>query len=184
MNEGLISQRYAKALYEYALQLNEEETLYSRLQILSKELQTIPQMKDILYNPMISFNDKTLLLNEATGKSPEQSYLSFVNLILENRREKSILQIALSYQSLYRKKKNIRVVSLISAEELQPDFVARICKDVTDQTHGTVEFSNHIDQSLEGGFIFQLNDLRLDASVKNQLERIRRQFLQKNKTIV
>lgn len=184
MNEGLISRRYAKALYEYAVPLNEEEALYKRLQILSKELQTIPQLKAVLYNPMIPSNEKAILLNEATGKSPEQSYESFVRLILENRREKFILQIALSYQSLYRKKKNIRVISLISTEELQPGFISRIRKDVTDETLGTVEFSNRIDPSLEGGFIFQLNDLRLDASVKNQLERVRRQFLQKNKTIV
>lgn len=184
MNEGLISRRYAKALYEYVVPLKEEEALYKRLQVLSKQLQTIPQLKEVLYNPMISSNEKAILLNEATGKSPEQSYVSLVRLILDNRREKYILQIALSYQSLYRKKKNIRVVSLISAEELQPEFLSRVRKDITDLTHGTVEFSNLIDSSLEGGFIFQLDDLRLDASVKNQLERIRRQFLQKNKTIV
>ncbi|MDR2917949.1 MAG: F0F1 ATP synthase subunit delta [Tannerella sp.] len=184
MNEGLISRRYAKALYEYAVTLKEEEALYKRLQVLSTQLQTIPQLKEVLYNPMISSNEKATLLNEATGKSPEQSYVSFVRLVLENRREKSILHIALSYQSLYRKKKNIRVVSLISTEELQPGVISRIRKDVTDETLGTVEFTNRIDPSLEGGFIFQLNDLRLDASVKNQLERVRRQFLQKNKTIV
>lgn len=184
MNEGLISQRYAKALYEYAVPLHEEKALYERLQTLSRELQTIPQLKEVLYNPMISSGEKTSLLNKATGPAPEQSYLSFVRLILANRREKSVLQIALSYQSVYRKKKNIRVVNLISAEGLEPVFLSRICKDVTDLTHGTVEFSNHADPSLGGGFIFQLDDLRLDASVKNQLERIRRQFLQKNKTIV
>lgn len=184
MNEGLISQRYAKALYAYAMQLGEEDALYQRMQILGNQLQGMPALKDALNNPMVSPDEKAALLTSAAGDSPEQSYVSFIRLILDNHREKSLLPITLSYQSLYRKKKNIRIVKLVSAEELQPDFLSRVYKDVADQTHGTVEFSNHIDPSIGGGFIFQLDDLRLDASVKNQLERIRRQFLQKNKTIV
>lgn len=184
MNEGLISQRYAKALYEYAVTLQQEDALYHRMQILNQQLLSIPHLREVLDNPMVSFNEKTSLLNKAAGEHPEQSYLDSIRLVLNNRREKYLQKIALSYQMLYRKKKNIRMVNLISAREIQPDILSRIREDVIERTRGTVIFSTHIDPAIEGGVIFQLDDYRLNASVKNQLERIRRQFIQKNKTIV
>jgi len=184
MNEGLVSQRYAKALYEYAATMQQEEALYRRMQVLNHHLLVIPRLKEVLDNPVISLNEKMNLLNVATGEKPEQSYLDFIRLVLKNRREKYLQKIALGYQTLYRRKKNIRVVSLISAREIQPEILSRIREDVVERTHGTVQFSTHIDPAIEGGLIFQLDDYRIDASVKNQLERIRRQFIQRNKTIM
>jgi len=184
MNEGLISRRYAKALYEYAAEMRQESALYQRMQILSQHLQTLPRLKEVLDNPMVSLKEKMILLNGATGEKPEQSYLDFIRLILTNHREKDLQKIALSYQTLYRKKKNIRIVSLISAREIRPEILSRIREDVIKRMRGTVQFSTRIDPGIDGGIIFQLDDYRLDASVKNQLERIRRQFIQKNKTIM
>jgi F-type H+-transporting ATPase subunit delta len=181
---GLISKRYAKAIYAYAVQRGEEDAFYQRMQTLMRNLRAIPLLRETLCNPVVSLTEKAQLLEEAAGKRPEQSYLDFVRLVLTNRREKSLQQIALSYLTLYREQKNISVIHLVSAGEIHPDMLSRIQEDVVKRTHGKVEFSNHIDPSLEGGFIFQWDDLRLDASLSNQLLQVRKQFLQQNKTIL
>ena len=41
-----------------------------------------------------------------------------------------------------------------------------------------------VDPSLIGGFVLDLEDYRLDASVSRQIEDIRRQLVQKNNRIV
>ncbi|MDR0348860.1 MAG: F0F1 ATP synthase subunit delta [Tannerella sp.] len=183
MNEGLISRRYAKALYEYAATRQQEDGLYHRMQLLNHHLSTMPRLKGALDNPAVSLKEKISLLHNAAGGNPEQSYLDFIRLVLANRREKYLQKMTLSYQTLYRKKKNIRMVSLVSAREIQPEILSRIHKDVVESTHGTVRFSTQTDPAIEGGFIFRLDDYRLDASVRNQLEKIRRQFIHKNRTI-
>ena len=44
--------------------------------------------------------------------------------------------------------------------------------------------SFEVDPSLIGGFVVQVGDYLLDASVRNQIETIRRQFVVQNNRIV
>ena len=37
---------------------------------------------------------------------------------------------------------------------------------------------------LIGGFIFTINDLRIDASIRRQLDTLKKQFIEKNRRIV
>jgi len=184
MNEGLISKRYAKALYEHASEMHEETLLYHRMQILSVVWRKMPDLKNSLKSPMVSTENKIRLLTNATGKNAEQSYLDFVDLVVNNHRLESLYMIALSYQMIYRQKKHISVVHLVSAKQLPYKALERIRLFTEQTTHGKVEFSNRIDPAIIGGFIFHLNDLRVDASVKGQLDRVSRQLAQINKSII
>jgi F-type H+-transporting ATPase subunit delta len=47
-----------------------------------------------------------------------------------------------------------------------------------------VHLEEKVDDSLIGGFVFELDGLRLDASVERQLERLRSQLVEKNNRIV
>jgi F-type H+-transporting ATPase subunit delta len=177
MNEGLISRRYAKALYEYADERGEQDAFYQRMLTLATVMTEIPRLRDTLTSPMVADHYKRDLLEEATGKDPEQTYRDFVRLILTNRREASLQDIALSYADLYRREKNICTVRITSAQKLTDEALARFRRRVEGRTHGTVEFSNVIDPTIGGGFIFQMGDTRLDASVKGQLDRLRRKLM-------
>ncbi|MBR4037690.1 MAG: F0F1 ATP synthase subunit delta, partial [Tidjanibacter sp.] len=55
---------------------------------------------------------------------------------------------------------------------------------VEERTGGVAEINTHILPSIEGGFVLQVDDLLLDASLKGQLEKIRKELLRKNKTLV
>jgi F-type H+-transporting ATPase subunit delta len=184
MNQGLISKRYAKALYEHASDMGEETLLYHRMETLAALWRKMPDLKSSLKSPMVPLRDKMDILKNATGKHAEQSYLDFVDLVFTNHRTGSVLMIALSYQLIYRQKKHISVVHLVSAQKLPHKAMERIRLFTEQTTHGKVEFSNRIDPSLDGGFIFHLDDLRVDASVKGQLDRIARRLAQINKSII
>jgi F-type H+-transporting ATPase subunit delta len=184
MNEGLISKRYAKALYDHASDMGEEAVLYHRMQMLEALLRKMPELKAGIKSPALPAREKISLLTDATGKNPERSYLDFINLVVANRRSEMLQRIALSYQRLYRGKKKISVVHLVSAKKISGDAIARIRRLTEQATHGKVEFSTHIDPSIDGGFIFRLNDIRIDASVKGQLDRISRRLSQFNKSII
>ena len=59
MNEGLISKRYAKALFEHAYDLGEETLLYHRMQIMESLWQRMPDLKNSLRSPMIPVETKS-----------------------------------------------------------------------------------------------------------------------------
>ena len=50
--------------------------------------------------------------------------------------------------------------------------------------HSKMELETVVDPTIEGGFIFDINDYRLDASIATQLKRVKQQFIDKNRRIV
>jgi F-type H+-transporting ATPase subunit delta len=181
MNEGLISKRYAKALYLYARQRHEEEALYRRMNALTATFRALPHLHKTLCSPMVPVSEKETLLCSITPDSPEESYLGFVRLTLTNHREQSLAKIALSYADYYLRQKHITVVHLTFAVEMPQEILSRIQDGFARAVHGEVELSVRTDASIVGGFILQINDRRLDASVTGQIEQMRKQILQENK---
>lgn len=184
MDKGLISKRYAKALLEYATEREEDQALYERMKILQRSFSEVPSVRETFRSPLITRQDREELLYTAAGGDVEESYKAFVSLILDNQRELLAQNIAISYQALYRHAHHITIVNLISAEPLSDEILKKISRQVELRTHGPVEMESSVDAALKGGFIFQIDDLRMDASVATQLENIRRQFISKNKIIV
>jgi F-type H+-transporting ATPase subunit delta len=184
MNDGHIAKRYARALLEHAAACGEDAMLYGRMKILLEAIVVTPRLSEMLGSPVVAYADKLQLLCAAVGADAEDGYRRFARLLLKNRRESLLRNIALNYITLYRRTHHIGKVELVSVEPLSEAVMERIRKTTEQQTHGPIEIENRIDPDLLGGFIFQINDLRLDASIAGQLEKVRRQFIRKNKIIV
>ena len=89
------------------------------------------------------------------------------------------------YLDLYRKKKHIGVGKLITAVPVDKAYR----RSVSEQTaahilHAYMELETVVDPSIEGGFVFDINDYRLDASIATQLKKVKQQFIDKNRRIV
>jgi F-type H+-transporting ATPase subunit delta len=177
MNDGLISNRYAKALLEFATERGEEAALYASMKRLSASLAALPLLRKTLQSPVVSGADKLKLLCIAAGEgTPDGSYRRFAQLLLENHREAQSQSVALCYVAQYREAHRIATVQVVTNDEPSPAFVERVRKAVERRIRGTVEVESRADSSLGGGFIFQINDLRLDASVAGQVEKLRKKI--------
>ena len=134
---------------------------------------------------------KALLEYAAANKVEDEIYMemlmlshSFVELVLRERREGYVQSMSLMYIDLYRKLKNITIGRLITAYPVDKETEERMKEIVHNRTHGEVDFETKVDPSIEGGFIFEVDTYRLDASVATQLRRVKRQFIEKNRRIV
>ena len=65
-----------------------------------------------------------------------------------------------------------------------PSLETRLRDVVEKQTGCKLVLKTEVDPSLVGGFIFEVEDMLLDASVSHQIDVIRRQFIEKNRRIV
>ena len=175
---GVISMRYAKALLAYADEKGTEDTVYEEAGILADSFSRIPELRQALDNPVLPAETKLKLICEAAGGGKVSEELKrFVELVLEERREKFLQFMIMSYIDLYRKQKNISVGKITTVCPVAEEVVSRIRALV-------VEFKTKIDPKLEGGFIFEIGTYRLDASVANQIKRVKQQFIAKNRRIV
>lgn len=186
MDVGVLSMRYAKAMIEYAQEKGVEDRLYAEFLMLSHSFLALPELREALDNPVISIKEKLALVCTAAngdGKSSRE-FVRFITLVLKNRREGYLQFISLMYLDLYRKLKHIGVGKLITAVPVDKETENRIRAAAAHILHSRMELDTVVDPSIEGGFIFDINDYRLDASIATQLKRVKQQFIDKNRRIV
>jgi F-type H+-transporting ATPase subunit delta len=186
MDIGIISSRYAKALMGYAQTNGAEERLYDEVRTLERSFRHHPDLRSALANPILTIREKYTLICIATVGSGEASreFSRFITLLLRNRREQYLHYICISFLNLYRQAHHIATVRLITAVQPQRIVWERIRKSARTLLHANIELRTEVDPSIEGGFIVDLNDYRLDASIATQLKRVKEQFIDKNRRIV
>lgn len=179
MKEGLIPRRYAKALYKVALERNNDTRIYDLMQTLGQSFDANPQLQAVVANPFVGDAAKVELLETAAGATAaDTTFTDFLKLTEQNGRIDFVRQIALAYEDIYRTARNIRLVRVVSAAPLDPAVEKRIRDIVAAHAHGaTVDFSSAVDPNLIGGFIVNIDNERLDASLKSEFEHLRRSLL-------
>jgi F-type H+-transporting ATPase subunit delta len=172
MNNGKISIRYAKALLSSAKEAKVEEQVYSEMTTLDSAFAQIQLLKQAMTNPTLTKEDKIKLLNSVFNNKASKLTQGFINLVVENGREDYFHRIALSFQELYRKDKNIVVTHLTTAIELDEPLKKKIIQSVEEQENSKVELRTEINPDIIGGYILDIDGKRLDASIIRQLSKL------------
>lgn len=185
MNTGLVSSRYALALLKYVSGTEDEEKVYSQVLRLSGSLSAVPELRELIDNPLsVSDTQKfSLLVSALDGEEMAQELKKFILLVMKNRRTRFLRLIFQSFISQYREVHKIKLSRLITAVPA-PELEKRLADIVKREKGETVIFEHIVDPALIGGFIFDIDGYRMDASVASQLKSVRRQFIEKNRRIV
>ena len=174
MNGGLIPRRYAKALYKFALQEGIDTKVYDDMKSVVSAFESNPDLNKVLANPFISDEDKKQLLLSAAGQTPDNAYKGFVRMILENRREMYAYEMALAYRDIYRKANNISRVCVTTAIPMPDDEMNKLMDLVHKSFSGhTLKYSFKVDPDIIGSFVIDVDSVRMDASLSNELEQLR-----------
>lgn len=188
MNDSLLASRYAKALLAQADNIGQGEALYSTMEQLAHLLMASREVSEVLHNPTVERKRKSQvvlsLVDNCTAEGCRELLASFVDLVLDHHRERWLAQMALGYVRLYRRSRNLVVVRITTTTAPDATLVARLKTIVEERTGGVAEIRIRIAPDIEGGFVLQVDDLLLDASLKRQLEKIKSEFLRKNRTLV
>ena len=174
MNTGMISVRYAKALLEFAYEKKCAEKVYGEMANVARSYEQETSLRRILDNPILPDRTKAEVIRNAGGG----------NTSVHNKRERYMQQISLMYLDLYRKLNHISTGKLETAVAIDSETEKRISDWIAAKTRGTVELRTCVKPELIGGFIFEMDSERLDASIATQLRSIKKQFVEKNKRIV
>lgn len=177
MDKGLLPRRYAKALYKYAEEKGDTATIYRLMQNLESAFESNRQLQTALANPFVSLDEKERLV--MTGAGEKNEILSdFIKLLATNNRLDILRGAALAYTAIYRKANNIHLVDITSAAELN-DADRKRLTDMIEKHIGDAkaEYTFRVNPALIGGFVVRIDNESLDASVRNELEQMRRKLV-------
>lgn len=183
MNAGLISERYAKALYEFAVNNNSLQDVYQSVSLLTQVYAQNSELKNFIDNPIVSSTDKKKLILTASGEKLGESFERFVNLLIENKREKQIQFILLKFLDLYRENHNILRGELTTAITIDNKTEKQLIHLIENQTKASIEFNKIVDPNVLGGFKLEIDNNQWDATIAKQLELIREKYKEQNSKI-
>jgi F-type H+-transporting ATPase subunit delta len=170
--EVRIARRYAKALAEVL----PDEKLEKVLQEL-KTLVSLFDDKAIKYfkSPIIPVEKKKALLEEVLKKvEVSQELKKLLELMAQRDRLGLLRELLQEFEQFVNARLGIVKAEIISATELDEEVLKKI-KEKIEQLFGKkAEVSVKLDPSLIGGFVVKVADKVLDASIKHQLEELKK----------
>jgi F-type H+-transporting ATPase subunit delta len=98
---------------------------------------------------------------------------NFIRLLAEKGRSAELDAIVREFDALVAAEERVLSVELTTAFELSDDDFRSIVAQIEQASGRTVEASRNVDPDLIGGIVLQAGSMRLDASVRGRLERLR-----------
>ena len=193
MNTGIIASRYATALLKLVDETGGGETVAGQVEILGNALDALPDLRRAIGDPKtVPSQSKIALFEAVLGGMPKAALApelrKLLELLIRNGRISDCRLVFSSFVSMYYKSRGIVRGRLIlpSREVSKPETGLEACLKelIVSRTGKKLLLTTEVDESLIGGFVLEVEDQQLDASVSHQLEIIRRQFIERNRRIV
>jgi F-type H+-transporting ATPase subunit delta len=163
---------YARALFEAAQDKDRLQTVREELEDLVHAIDTVDELSALLDNPEIESHVKAGVLDQVLGGADEL-VRNFVRLVVEKGRAGEIREIAADFEVLVAEEERILDVELTTAKELSDTEFGRIVGRIEEASGRKVQASRAVDPDLIGGIVLEAGSMRLDASVRGRLERLR-----------
>jgi F-type H+-transporting ATPase subunit delta len=169
---------YARALYEAAHAQSRVDVARDQLAELASALEATPELEAFLMNPQLDPAAKADVLDEvATGADP--IVRNFLRVVATKGRAGQLRAIAEEFETIVDREQGRLKVELTTAYELDESEAEAIVRKIEQSSGQTVEASRSVDPNLIGGMILQAGSLRVDASVRGRIERLRRELVQR-----
>jgi len=167
--------RYAQAAFELAREKNELESWQVDLRKIA-ELSTDESLTDLLENPRLSFQLKRELLETRLGDINALA-LNLACLLVG----KGILGIAgdisREYDRLLDAHRGIEHAEVLTALSLDEGDKQRLSSKLGELVRRKVIVDARVDHAIIGGFKAKVDDMLIDASVRNRLESLRKSLV-------
>lgn len=209
MNTGIIATRYATALLKLVDETGSGDVVAAQVQAIEKALDEVPDFRRAVDDPAVGPAKKIALFEAALssvaesveGTSLAPDLRKFLELLIRNGRIGDVRLIFTTFVTEYYRARHIKRAKLVVAdsallnpeptpsdrelaEPLRPTLDVRLRDLIEKQTGCKLILKTEVKPSLIGGFVFEVEDTVLDASVSRQLDIIRSQFIEKNRRIV
>jgi F-type H+-transporting ATPase subunit delta len=169
-----IAEVYARALFEAAKDDGVLDRAHEELGQFADALDEDRNLQVFLFSPYFSSEEKKDGIRRIVSDADER-VLNFLELLAERHRMPALFRIRSLFDSLWAEENKLLPVIVTSATELDPGLVDDIGKRIQEQTGRKVELSSSVDPDVLGGLMVRVGNMVLDATVRNRLERLRKQ---------
>lgn len=167
--------RYAKAVLSLASDQKTTEVVNNDMKLIANTIAESKDLRDMLNSPVVSSSIKKASLLEIF-KGSNALTVNAIDTLITNKRIALLENVSLEYTRLYDEKRGTEVATVTTALPLTDDLKVKVLAKVKELTGKEVEVENIIDEDILGGFILRVGDIQYNASIANQLNKLKREF--------
>jgi F-type H+-transporting ATPase subunit delta len=168
-----IARVYANALFESGKASGKLDTLQEQLGQFTDALDQSRDMQVFFFSPYFSSAEKSEGISKVvSGAAPE--FVNFLELLVEKHRMPALFRMRRRFDALCAEENQELEVTVTSAVELDQGTVDHIGDAIAKQTGRKIDLDSTVDDSILGGLVLRVGNMVLDASVRNQLEKLRK----------
>lgn len=167
---------YGRSILDLALSRGEAAGLDQELGSMAAALNSIPMAHEFLSSPSVPAKRRLEILTEAL---PSASMLmhSVLGLLADRASLRYLPEIAAAYHDLLESHLGHIDVQLTVAEALPTGDLAGVAETIGKALGKQARLEQVVDPSIIGGLVLQADDQLIDASVRHQLQAMRKQLL-------
>ncbi|MDO5969455.1 ATP synthase F1 subunit delta [Flavivirga aquimarina] len=167
--------RYAKAVLSLASDQKTADAVNNDMKLIVNTIAESKDLNDTLQSPVINASVKKTILLEVF-KNSNKTTLSLIDTLVNNNRIDLLGHVALKYNQLFDESKGIELATVTTAVALTAALEKQVLAKAKELTGKNVEVKNIIDESILGGFILRIGDIQYNASIANQLNKLKKEF--------
>jgi F-type H+-transporting ATPase subunit delta len=169
-----IAEVYARSLFEVAKEHDVLDRVHDELGEFAEALSDNRDLQVYLFSPYFSSDEKRDGVRKIVSDADER-FVNFLELLAERHRMPALFRIRREFDAMWADENKLLPVTVTSAVELDEGLVEEIGNRIQEQTGRTVELSSKVDPDVLGGLQLQVGNMVLDGTVRNRLERLRKQ---------
>ena len=177
MADQRVASRYVKSLLGLAVDQNALDAVHQDMQMFDALCEQNRDFLVMLRSPIIKHERKRDILEKIfKGKVHPLTY-AILDIITRKNREPLLPAIANDFHRAYNEYKGIGFASVISAVPLDQELrsqIEAIAKKLSAQNK--TELAEKVDPALIGGFVLNVGDKQIDASVSSKLKALKLKF--------
>ena len=165
---------YSDALFSVAQEQEKLELIHAQLNQFADAVASDRTLSILLFSPQFSSQDRKDGLDRALSGA-DQIFVNFLRVLVDKHRMPVIHRIRDRFNELWATENKLLSVQVTSAVDLDKQMLAEIGSRIESQTGQRIELTSGVDGRILGGLVIRVGNLIMDASVRNQLDRLKRQ---------
>jgi F-type H+-transporting ATPase subunit delta len=166
---------YARALFQAAKEQGRLVAVAEELRDFVQAVRDVPELRNLLRNPQVDRRARRAALGDLLADADEL-VRNFMLVTAEKGRAAQIEEIHREFERLVAEEEGRLRVEVTTAFELSDPQARRIVDQIERASGRRIEATRKVDPALIGGLVLQAGSLRVDASVRGRLERLRQEL--------
>lgn len=178
MAEQKVSARYALSLLDSAIQKNQLDIVSIDVDFVFSVIKQNPNLNRMLENPVVKPEIKSSILTEIFSNKINPETMDFLLFVIRKKREEILFSILEKFKELRDLKLGFVNVNVSVASEFTDSQKNELQNRLQNSLKKKVRMNYKVDEKILGGFIIQAGDTVYNASIKHQLELLKKHFVE------